>query len=165
MNKKAIYISGAVILAVVGISAFLMSKKPQDLKQNNPQMVQESNSNPLKTSTNTTEQTTGGNYVEYSKSILENSADKRRILFFYADWCPTCRPTDKDLKENISIIPQDVMVIRVNYNDTYTDQEEKELANKYDITYQHTFVQIDNQGNEVTKWNGVKTEELLANIK
>jgi thioredoxin-related protein len=46
-----------------------------------------------------------------------------------------------------------------------TDQEEKDLAKKYGITYQHTFVQIDSKGNEITKWNGGKTDELLAKIK
>jgi thioredoxin-related protein len=53
----------------------------------------------------------------------------------------------------------------VNYNDTATDQAEKELAKKYGVTYQHTFVQIDAEGNEVTKWNGGKIEELLHNIR
>ena len=44
-------------------------------------------------------------------------------------------------------------------------KEEKDLAKKYAITYQHTFVQIDGLGKEVTKWNGGKTDDLLTNIK
>lgn len=86
-------------------------------------------------------------------------------LYFYANWCPICKPADADFKANSSKIPPDVTVIRVNYNDTDTGQEEKDLAKKYGITYQHTFVQIDAQGKEVTKWNGGQTDELLANIK
>lgn len=104
-------------------------------------------------------------YVEYSKAALDGAVNNRRVLFFYASWCPTCKPTDTDLTTNSSKIPVDVTVIRVNYNDPETDQEEKDLAKKYGITYQHTFVQIDGQGKEVTKWNGGKTEELLAKIK
>ncbi len=104
-------------------------------------------------------------YVEYSKAALDNASSNRRVLFFYASWCPTCKPTDADLKANSSKIPSNVTVIKVNYNDTETDQEEKDLAKKYGITYQHTFVQIDGQGKEVTKWNGGKTDELLAKIK
>lgn len=104
-------------------------------------------------------------YVEYSKAALVGASNNRRVLFFYASWCPTCKPTDADLSANKSKIPADVTVIRVNYNDPETDQEEKDLAKKYGITYQHTFVQIDGQGKEVTKWNGGKTEELLAKIK
>ena len=104
-------------------------------------------------------------YVEYSKTALEKAASNRRVLFFYASWCPTCRPADASFKENISKIPKDVTLIRVNYNDPETDQEEKDLAKKYGITYQHTYVQIDNTGKEITKWNGGQINELLSNIK
>ncbi len=107
----------------------------------------------------------GKSYVEYSKAELDTAASNRRVLFFYASWCPTCIPADADLEANASKIPSDVTVIRVNYNDPETDMEEKELAKKYGVTYQHTFVQIDSQGNEVTKWNGGKTEELINKIK
>jgi thiol-disulfide isomerase/thioredoxin len=104
-------------------------------------------------------------YVEYSKAALDGAADNRRVIYFYASWCPTCRPADADFKANTSKLPSDVTVVRVNYNDPDTDQEEKDLARKYGVTYQHTFVQIDGQGKEVTKWNGGQTEELLANLK
>ncbi len=104
-------------------------------------------------------------YVEYTKAALDSAATTKRVLFFYASWCPTCIPADADFKENSSILPADVTVIRVNYNDPQTDQDEEALADKYGITYQHTFVEIDEQGNEVTKWNGGQTIELLKNIK
>ena len=104
-------------------------------------------------------------YVEYSKAVLDQAATNRRVLYFYANWCPICKPADVDFKTNSSKIPTDVTVIRVNYNDTDTDQEEKDLAKKYGITYQHTFVQVDSQGKELTKWNGGQTDELLARIK
>ena len=102
-------------------------------------------------------------YIEYSKSVLEKAATNRRVLFFYASWCPTCRPADASFIENISKIPENVTVIRVNYNDPETDQEEKDLAKKYGITYQHTFVEIDAQGKEIKKWNGGAIEELITN--
>ncbi len=104
-------------------------------------------------------------YVQYSKSALDSASNNRRILFFYASWCPTCKPADTNFTKNESKIPEDVTLIRVNYNDPETDQEEKELAKQYGITYQHTFVQIDNSGKEVTKWNGGQINELLSNIK
>ena len=104
-------------------------------------------------------------YVQYSKSELDSASNNRRILFFYASWCPTCKPADTNFTQNESKIPEDVTLIRVNYNDPETDQEEKELAKQYGITYQHTFVQIDSTGKEVTKWNGGQIDELLSNIK
>ena len=104
-------------------------------------------------------------YVEYTKAALEKAADKRRVLYFYASWCPTCRPADSDFRANVGKLPEDLVLIRVNYNDPETDSQEKDLAKKYNVTYQHTFVQIDGQGAEVTTWNGGKADELLANVR
>jgi len=105
-----------------------------------------------------------GRYVEYSPTVLSEYGDKRRVLYFYASWCPTCRPADADLEANTDLIPEDVVVIRINYNDPQTDGDEEALAEKYGITYQHTFVQIDENQKVVTSWNGGQTAELLENI-
>lgn len=107
----------------------------------------------------------GKQYAPYSKLIFDTSANTRRVLFFYANWCPNCKQAEESFEQNLSKIPEDVTLIRVNYNDTDTDQEEKELARKYGITYQHTFVQIDSEGREQAKWNGGQIDELLSNIK
>lgn len=104
-------------------------------------------------------------YVEYSDDVLTSSSSRRRVLFFYANWCPTCKPADMDFTKNSAAIPEDVQLIRVNYNDTETDQAEKDLAKQYGVTYQHTFVQIDPTGKVVTKWNGGSTSELVTNLK
>jgi thiol-disulfide isomerase/thioredoxin len=105
-------------------------------------------------------------YQEYSKATFDASAEKKtRILFFYADWCPTCRPVDADIKANLNKIPRYVQIIRVNYNDDFTDADEKALAQKYGVTYQHTFVRIDSTGNELDKWNGGGLQKLLEYIK
>ena len=125
--------------------------------------------NPLSQLDNAAVSTTSKNstsrYIEFTDSTLVQTADKRRVLFFYANWCSTCRPADAGFRENENKIPEDVVVVRINYNDTDTDNEEKELAQKYGITYQHTFVQIDSEGNQIAKWNGGGIDELLANIK
>jgi thioredoxin 1 len=104
-------------------------------------------------------------YVEYNSNTFDQLTAKRKVLFFYASWCPTCRPVDAELKANMDKLPADTLVIRVNYNDQDTDRQEKDLAKKYGITYQHTFVQIDANGNEITKWNGGGLTELLENVK
>ena len=106
-----------------------------------------------------------GTYVPFSPEVLANSTNSKTVLFFYANWCPTCKPADASFTQNLTQIPADVTVIRVNYNDTETDQAEKDLAKKYGITYQHTFVQIDANGSEVTKWNGGGIDELLSNLE
>ncbi|PIY80624.1 MAG: hypothetical protein COY80_02025 [Candidatus Pacebacteria bacterium CG_4_10_14_0_8_um_filter_42_14] len=104
-------------------------------------------------------------YTVFSPEALASVTTPRTVLYFYANWCPTCKVANEDFTDNDSEIPTDLSVIRVNYADTDTDEAEKALAKKYGITYQHTFVQIDDKGNEITKWNGGGIEELVANIK
>lgn len=114
---------------------------------------------------NTAGKNADSRYVEYAGGVLDTLKDKKRVLFFYANWCPVCKPADESFRVNENKIPEDVVVIRVNYNDSETDQEEKDLAKKYGISYQHTYVQIDANGNEVSKWNGGQIDELLSNLK
>lgn len=107
-----------------------------------------------------------GKYVEYTPENYEMYKDKKRILFFYANWCPTCIPANVNFKANADDLPDDVVMVRVNYDDSQTDNSEVALAEKYGVTYQHTFVQIDENGNEVTKWNGsIRMSSVLENIK
>lgn len=104
-------------------------------------------------------------YLSFSSDVLAKTAANKRVLFFYASWCPTCNAADANFKANLDKLPQDLALIKVNYADPETDATEKELAKKYGITYQHTFVQIDADGKELAKWNGGQINELLAKIK
>lgn len=161
MNKNTVIV--LVLTALIGGGLFFVNSQ-SDTKPESSSNVKMERVEPESTSQ---VQTLDDNskYIEYSKEALESAKGTRRVLYFYASWCPTCRPADADFKSNVNKFPEDLVLIRVNYNDPETDQEEKDLAKKYAITYQHTFVQIDNSRNEVKKWNGGKTEELLANIK
>ena len=104
-------------------------------------------------------------YIEYTPGILVQTGERKQVLFFYANWCPTCVPADENFRANVNRIPEDVVLIRVNYKDTDTDEQETGLAQHYGITYQHTFVQLDKEGNVVKKWNGGQIDELLASIQ
>jgi thiol-disulfide isomerase/thioredoxin len=152
---KNITLALVIIILVAGFGFYFFSqqnKQSESIMQGSP-------------STPAVGITEDSRYIEYSNEILDKNTNKRRVLFFYANWCPTCRPADVDFRENSGKIPEDVVVIRVNYNDTDTDADEKSLAEAYGITYQHTFVQIDQNGNEVAKWNGGQIDELLTKIK
>ena len=104
-------------------------------------------------------------YVKFNKNDFDTDVQKRRVLFFYASWCPTCQPADASFLENQDKLPEDVLLIRVNYDDSDTDQAERDLAKKYGVTYQHTFVQIDSSGKEISKWNGGQFDKLISNLK
>jgi thioredoxin 1 len=104
-------------------------------------------------------------YVPFSTTALVDAAATKRVLFFYANWCPTCKPIDAELSKQSAEIPDGMTVIRVNYNDADTDQTEKDLAKKYGVTYQHTFVQLDAAGEAIATWNGGGLAELTKNSK
>lgn len=171
MKYKHSLIIGIILILCLGFSSFLLlnqnktdiseapaNNKPTQLYQHNSnQDIQNSNSNQINNQ--------NIKYFPYSEQVFNNHSGKKRVLFFYANWCPTCRPADANFKDLEKKIPDDTVVIRVNYKDSDTDDMEKELANKYKITYQHSFIQIDSQGNEITRWNGGKINELLANLK
>jgi len=98
-------------------------------------------------------------YSSYSKTAFDAAKGKKRVYFFHAPWCPTCQAADAEFQADIDTIPKNVEVFKTDYDSS------KELKQKYSITYQHTFVQVDENGQEVTKWNGGGLEELIANTK
>lgn len=104
-------------------------------------------------------------YISYSQSTFQEISTENVVLFFYANWCPNCIPVDKEISENIYKIPDNTTIVRVNYSDNETDDNEKDLATKYGITYQHTFVSIDKSGKVIKKWNGGNLGTILDNIK
>ena len=101
---------------------------------------------------------TVGSYVAYTPTIIKEAAQtgKTVVLFFHAGWCPTCKSADKDFTSRIGEIPSNLVVVKVDYD------TEKDLKKKYNVTYQHTFVQVDAEGMAVTTWNGGDLDEVLS---
>ena len=98
-------------------------------------------------------------YQTYTPSAFAAAQDQKRVLYFHANWCPVCRPIDREFQEKADQIPTGVVVFKTDYD------TESELKKKYAITYQHTFVQIDAAGNEVLKWNGGGLTEVISRVK
>lgn len=78
------------------------------------------------------------------------------VLFFAADWCPTCQEATENLEADPTAIPAGLAIVRVDYDDS------DELKKKYGVTVQHTFVQVDADGNEIAKWSGSVTADQIA---
>ncbi|TSC87714.1 MAG: thioredoxin [Microgenomates group bacterium Gr01-1014_16] len=98
-------------------------------------------------------------YGDYSLAAYQAAVGKKRVLYFYATWCPTCSVANEDFTVNTAQIPEDIAIFRTDYD------KELDLKRKYAVTYQHTFVQVDEAGNELAKWNGGGLSELLQNLK
>ena len=86
--------------------------------------------------------------ADYDKALSEN---KIVVLNFYANWCPICRAEDPDVKAAFeSLDNPNVIGFQVNFKDPETDADEKALAEKFAVPYQHTKV-ILVDGKEVLK--------------
>lgn len=98
-----------------------------------------------------------GSYEAYApEKVSLASATHDVVLFFKADWCPTCIALDKDIRANLGKIPADLTILYVDY-DNATD-----LKKKYGVTYQHTLVQVDKTGDLIKKWSGSPTLTALV---
>ncbi len=102
-----------------------------------------------------------GSYEVYSPAkVMLASTTHDVVLFFRASWCPSCRAVDADIKANLSKIPESLAILDVNYDDSTA------LKQKYAVTYQHTFVQVDKDGALIKKWSGSQTlTALVAEVK
>lgn len=86
-------------------------------------------------------------YIPYdevtAKSLL--AAWKNVVLFFHAWRCPSCKSLDRELAAQLSTLPENSVVLKVDY-DNSTD-----LKKKYEVRSQHTLVRIDSEMNLVAK--------------
>ncbi|MFZ2502450.1 MAG: thioredoxin family protein [Nocardioides sp.] len=98
-----------------------------------------------------------GEYVEWSDYEADPAAyaDGKVVLFFHAPWCPSCRASEESI--NADGVPAGLTIVKVDY-DSMT-----ELKQKYGITVQHSFVQVDAEGGELKKWTGtISGADILA---
>ncbi|MBI2356814.1 thioredoxin family protein [Candidatus Dojkabacteria bacterium] len=102
-----------------------------------------------------------GTYTTYSPTKLK--ANVTNVLFFYADWCPSCRGFDSDLVLNINRIPKDLNILRVDYD------TETKLKKKYSVTLQHTLILVDEKGELLEKFDGLYSiltlDEIIEALK
>lgn len=163
MNKAIIWILVLILLGGV-VFAVYRSTGVQPEASTTPAPVLDDSSLPPEddyslpeTMEDGTVMPTSGSYEPYSAArVALASPEQPVVLFFRAPWCPTCRALDADIRAKLSAIPTGLTILDVDY-DTAT-----ELKQRYGVTYQHTLVQVDAQGNLLKKWSGSPTLAALA---
>jgi len=102
-----------------------------------------------------------GSFVDYSPTaIAEASKDNgKAVLFFHAKWCPTCLAAEKEILAGQDQIPSNITIIKTDFDSM------KDLKKKYSIVNQHTFVQVDADGTEVTRWVGGGLKTILQKVE
>lgn len=88
--------------------------------------------------------------IDYSAAALAaaQAGTGATVLYFHADWCPTCRVLEPNIQKNLNNLPQNLTILKVNYD------KETALKKQHGVTYQHTFVQVDDAGNKLKLWSG-----------
>jgi thiol-disulfide isomerase/thioredoxin len=93
------------------------------------------------------------------------ASDKLIVLYFYANWCPTCRaefPLLEDVFDQNTTA--NIIGFRVNFNDNETDSDEKALAKEFGVAYQHTKVFVKNGERVLKSPEGWDTSRYLREI-
>lgn len=96
-----------------------------------------------------------GEYLDYDESLLSRADSGNVVLFFHADWCPTCRALENHIINNAHKIPEGLTIMKLDFG------AESSLRDKYDVVVQHTLVQVDSNGNQINKWIGGNTLETI----
>jgi thiol-disulfide isomerase/thioredoxin len=151
---KNIFIIIAVVAILGGVYYSVNNTSTENLEDNTNQVVRDDE--------RVGEVPTGSNglYVDYDESLLAKADGGDVVLFFHAGWCPTCKALERDVQNNLSDIPQDLTILKLNYD------KESELKKKYEVFIQHTLVQVDSKGNEITKWvGGNDLTSVLSHLK
>jgi len=99
-------------------------------------------------------------YFEYSQEAYTEAqkTGNNVLLYFWAPWCSTCAALDNDIAKDPEIIPQDVIILRIPYDTASA------LKAQYNIVTQHTFVQVDGQGNPLQVWVGGEPGDIRKKL-
>jgi thiol:disulfide interchange protein len=178
MNKTIILSVLAIVIIILGMLAYLIFQigKETNSTDNSNTQKQEIEDNldnqigqpelTIEPEDNSNNQIQTINYQKYSKEKLAEADSKTVILFFKASWCPSCKALDKNINENLSQIPDDVLILEVAYDKSSgATEEELELGKRNNVNYQHTLMVVDTNGDKVRDViSAFKLSEILADL-
>jgi len=83
---------------------------------------------------------TKATYTEYSQArfAAAQQEGKNIVLFFHADWCPTCHVLDQAIVNGLERVPDNTAILKIDF------EERSDLKREYEIQYQHSLVFIEN---------------------
>jgi thioredoxin 1 len=181
MNKKTLRLSIAILIALVGVgSVYALNRHNTSAKNHDAMMahdtaMKQSDNAKMQLAIATTPSGTPtnammhedammamhGTYLtlsEYTNMKANFSGDKK-VLFFHASWCPICQSIDKEITDNPASLPAKTVIIKADYD------AQTALKQAYGITQQYSFVEFDNNGNQIKKWSASTLADVLSQIQ
>lgn len=160
MDTTKVLIIGVVIIVLGGIGWFAVAQSGKDDAMMQDEQMMEKTDDAMMQKDDSAMMETGdammrkGTYETYAPEKLALATKGNVLLFFHADWCPVCRALEAEILAG-AMIPEGVHILKVDY-DTATS-----LRQKYGVTVQHTFVQVDANGTAEQKF---MDETTLAGV-
>lgn len=90
-----------------------------------------------------------GEFINHTPGDYSYAEAGHLVLFFHADWCPSCRALENDINANLSQIPDGVSIQKVDYDSA------TELKKQHGVVRQHTLVQVDADGAKIKTLTGL----------
>ncbi len=168
MNKKLMIIVAVIAgLLLIGAGVFAYNNNQNDKKEaekmamEKQAMEKDAMTKDGDTMKKEGAMSTHGSYVTLADYNADPSKydDSKKVYFFHASWCPICQGIEKEINADMSKIPAGVTFIKTDF-DSSTD-----LRQKYGVTTQYTFVQVDSNGNETAQWSATSLDKAIAGIK
>lgn len=154
ISTGAVVLFGVLFLILSGGEDPLASKTTSGSNDSTTEEISQQTTQPQDSkTTETTTQTNPNGYQDYDAASVAQT-DGKKILFFHASWCPTCKALDQNIRAGV--IPADLTIFKVNYDTADA------LRKKHGVTYQHTLVQVDDGGEQLNKWFGSYTIDQLV---
>jgi len=86
--------------------------------------------------------------------VKDLAAKGPTIVYFHAEWCPTCKATMVQFQARWPEVQPGITLVIADYD------KETELKSLYGVTYQNTYVQVNADGSKLQIWNGGGIEAL-----
>lgn len=111
---------------------------------------------PKETVTNDVMIKTKWTYQDYSETAFKSTTGKK-ILFFHATWCSSCKSADTNLQSET--IAEGVNIFKVDYDSSI------EMRQKYGVVGQHTFVLVDDNMKKIKLmvW-GKSSKDIISGL-
>lgn len=101
-------------------------------------------------------------YEDFTEAKFQEALAQGRpiYLFFYANWCPTCKEQDPRNQRVVPEHPGGILGLRIHTLDNEAGDVEKRYADQYNVFVQHTGI-FFKDGKEVFRRIGTQSDAAL----